>query len=402
MHTLPANAVLLLIDLQKAIDQPVWAAAGPRNNPGAEAAARRLLDRWRASGRAVIHVRHDSVEPGSTYRPGQAGHAFKEITAPLAGETVIAKRTASAFVGTDLDARLRAIGGPVLICGVITNNAIEATARMAGDLGHRACVVADACFTFARLDWSGRLRSAAEVHDMTLANLHGEYCTVLDSAQVLAAADAISTPSPAPVEKLSAVLWAGSAGQAASILAHPFVRGLADGTLPVERFKTYVAQDAYFLEAFARAYASCLTATRDRDGLYAFAGLIAGVIDELRLHAGYAARWQVDLDGVVPGAATRAYTDFLAETARGGDIGATAAAMTPCMRLYAWLGRQLAADTVAPAYAEWVRTYADPAFEALAVTLEDLLDRHAVDSPLVRRNYARAMELEYGFFDAHR
>ena len=76
--------------------------------------------------------------------------------------------------------------------------------------------------------------------------------------------------------------------------------------------------------------------------------------------------------------------------------------MTPCMRLYAWLGQELAAGTVAPPYAEWVRTYADPAFEALAVTLEDLLDRHAVDSPLVRSNYARAMELEYGFFDAHR
>ena len=72
--------------------------------------------------------------------------------------------------------------------------------------------------------------------------------------------------------------------------------------------------------------------------------------------------------------------------------------MTPCMRLYAFLGQTLAAGDVAPLYAEWVKTYADPGFEALAVRLEALLDRHAADSVAVRANYRRAMELEHGFF----
>jgi len=75
--------------------------------------------------------------------------------------------------------------------------------------------------------------------------------------------------------------------------------------------------------------------------------------------------------------------------------------MTPCMRLYAFLGQTLAGKAVAPAYADWVKTYADPGFEALAQRLETLLDQHAVDSPVVRANYRRAMELEYGFFDAN-
>ena len=75
--------------------------------------------------------------------------------------------------------------------------------------------------------------------------------------------------------------------------------------------------------------------------------------------------------------------------------------MTPCMRLYAWLGQSLARTAVAPAYADWVKTYADPLFEALAVRLEGLLDMHAADTPAVRGNYRRAMELEYGFFDAN-
>lgn len=200
---------------------------------------------------------------------------------------------------------------------------------------------------------------------------------------------------------LAATLWAANRGEAERILAHGFVRGLGDGTLPVDCFKAYVAQDAYFLEAFARAYAFCLANSTTREDLGAFAELIAGVLDELKLHAGYAARWQVDLGGVTPIPATTAYVDFLLQTARRGELGATIAAMTPCMRLYAFLGQSLAAGAVAPLYAEWATTYADPGFEALAARLEALLERHATDSAVVRTNYARAMELEYGFFDAN-
>ena len=130
-----------------------------------------------------------------------------------------------------------------------------------------------------------------------------------------------------------------------------------------------------------------------------FAELIAGVREELRLHAGYADQWEVKLAGVEPAPATVAYTDFVLATAALGGVGLTCAAMVPCMRLYAHLGQSLDADAAGP-YGEWVRTYADPGFEALAVTLEDLLDGHATDGPEVRRAYRRAMDLELGFFDA--
>ncbi len=200
---------------------------------------------------------------------------------------------------------------------------------------------------------------------------------------------------------LSRTLWQANADWAQRILAHGFVRGLGDGTLPVDSFKGYVAQDAYFLEAFARAYAFCLANSSTRDDLHGFAELIAGVLEELKLHAGYAERWNVDLTGVVPIAATSAYVDFLLETARRGNLGETIAAMTPCMRLYAFLGQMLGRGEAAPLYSEWVKTYADPGFEGLAVRLEELLDAHAIDSEAVRANYRRAMELEYGFFDAN-
>jgi thiaminase/transcriptional activator TenA len=200
---------------------------------------------------------------------------------------------------------------------------------------------------------------------------------------------------------LASTLWKSNADLAERILAHGFVSGLGDGSLPVDCFKSYVAQDAYFLEAFARAYGFCLANSATREDLADFADLIAGVLDELALHKAYAERWQVDLTGVVPLGATRAYVDFLLSIARRGDLGETIAAMTPCMRLYAFLGRALSAGRVAPLYADWVKTYADPGFEVLAARLETLLDRHATNSAAVRANYASAMDLEYRFFDAN-
>ena len=179
------STALILIDLQKAIDHPSW---GVRNNPDAESKVARLLEHWRAQNKPVYHIRHDSTEPDSTYRPGQSGHEFKEMAQPRDTERVIAKHKTNAFIGTDLENTLRAAGHTALVvAGVITNNSVEATVRMAGDLGFTVFLVEDACFTFARLDWDGRPRTAAEVHAMSLANLSGEYCTVMTTEEVLQA-----------------------------------------------------------------------------------------------------------------------------------------------------------------------------------------------------------------------
>jgi thiaminase/transcriptional activator TenA len=198
---------------------------------------------------------------------------------------------------------------------------------------------------------------------------------------------------------LSAQLWSENADVAADVLAHPFVRGLADGTLPRQRFAAYLAQDAFFLESFARAYALALARSRDTATLLALADLIGGVREELGLHASYASSWGIDMDGVQPLAATSAYTEFLLATAATQDVGVIYAAMTPCMRLYAWLGQSLDPDR-AGAYAQWVQTYADPEFENVARLLEGLLDRQADDTSAVRTAYRRAMLLELAFFEA--
>jgi nicotinamidase-related amidase len=179
----PDGAALLLIDLQQAIDHPDW---GVRNNPDAEKNVARLLAHWRVHRRAIFHVRHDSTEPASHFRPGQTGNDFKPETAPLPGETIIAKATNSAFIGTDLEKRLRDGGHDALVvAGVITNNSVEATVRMAGNLGFRTWLAEDGCFTFGRKDWNGVMRSAEDIHAMSLANLDGEYCTVTTTSALL-------------------------------------------------------------------------------------------------------------------------------------------------------------------------------------------------------------------------
>lgn len=182
MHrTLPA---LIIIDMQKGMADP---ASGARNNPEAERRIGELLAAWRAARATVVHVRHMSREPASLFWPGQSGAEFQDALAPLASEHVVEKNVPDAFINTGLERwlRVRALDS-VVLCGVSTNNSVEASARTAGNLGFATIVVADACFAFAKTDYAGTPRSAAEVHAMALSNLDGEYARVMDSAGVLA------------------------------------------------------------------------------------------------------------------------------------------------------------------------------------------------------------------------
>jgi nicotinamidase-related amidase len=184
---LPADTVLLVVDVQCAIDAPVW---GPRNNPDAEHAIAALIAAWREAAMPIVHVRHDSVEPASPYRPGQHGHAFKDCAAPAVGEEVVAKTTGSAFVGTDLEERLAAAGRTTLVaCGVLTHNSLATTVRHAGCLGYRVFVPEDACWAVDQRDPSGALWPAQTVHALALTGLQGEYAGVTTTQAVLSAVE---------------------------------------------------------------------------------------------------------------------------------------------------------------------------------------------------------------------
>jgi nicotinamidase-related amidase len=99
---------------------------------------------------------------------------------------VVEKNVPDAFVNSGLERWLHARGvESVAIVGVSTNNSVEATARSAGNLGFKTFVVADATFTFEKKDYSGILRSADEVHAMSLANLEGEYAQITTTSDLL-------------------------------------------------------------------------------------------------------------------------------------------------------------------------------------------------------------------------
>jgi len=120
--------------------------------------------------------------------PEQSGVDFQERFLPQDGEWLIQKQVPDAFCATGLEAKLREAGiGQLVIVGVATNNSVESTARTAGNLGFDVWVAEDACFTFDKADYFGTLRSAQEVHAMSLGNLHGEYATVVGTEHILAA-----------------------------------------------------------------------------------------------------------------------------------------------------------------------------------------------------------------------
>jgi nicotinamidase-related amidase len=192
MPRLPSDTVLMVVDVQRAIDDPQW---GPRNNPDAEVKIAALLKAWRENAMPVVHVRHDSTDPHSPYRAGTPGHAFKPEATPQPGERVVGKSVNSAFIGTGLDEALTADGITTLVvCGTLTHNSVEATVRHAGNLGYRVVVAADACWAVDVTDLAGRRWPAEEVHRLSLAVMHGEYATVCDTAALIEASGA---PRPA-------------------------------------------------------------------------------------------------------------------------------------------------------------------------------------------------------------
>ena len=200
---------------------------------------------------------------------------------------------------------------------------------------------------------------------------------------------------------LHASLWQQSADITQLLLEHRFVRGLADGTLDHEVFRRYVAQDAFFLHAFLKAYALAAAKSDDFDQARVFHDLMTGVLDELKLHRSYSATLGIDLDDVEPYAATAAYTNFLLRVAWHGSLAEIIAAMVPCMRVYQHLGNELAAS-LRPnhPYEQWIKTYAGDDFGQLCARLESLLDEIASNSPAVHDAYRYAMQCELAFFSA--
>ena len=182
------ETALLLIDVQVGVDVlSHWGGSnGRRNNPDAEAKMSQLLATWRNAKLQVAFTRHDSRESASPLKFSLPTGAQKPGFEPAAGEIVVEKDVNSGFIGTDLEIQLRrAKISRLAIVGFFTNFCVETTTRMAGNLGFDTYLIEDCCSASNRIGPDGVDRDPELVHAMTVANLHGEFCTAIKFADAL-------------------------------------------------------------------------------------------------------------------------------------------------------------------------------------------------------------------------
>jgi len=193
IHRFSIDAALLLIDVQVGVDDLThWGGVnGRRNNPEAETTMLNLLSKWREQGLPVAFTRHDSVEDRSPLKLNLPSGDLKPGFSIADGDISIIKNVNSGFVGTSLHEEFRARGiSRLVIVGFFTNMCVETTVRMAGNMGYDTYLVPEGCATTNRIGPDGVDRDPELVHDMTVANLHGEFCTTLSPAD---AVDLIAT-----------------------------------------------------------------------------------------------------------------------------------------------------------------------------------------------------------------
>ena len=164
-------------------------------------------------------------------------------------------------------------------------------------------------------------------------------------------------------------------------LEHPFVRGLGDGTLPVDRFQFYLEQDYLFLIEYCRVFALASAKARDLETMGLFSGLLSDTLKtEMQLHSDYCKRLRIEKSRLAAATAspvTHGYTRHLLTTAYGGSIAEIVAAVLPCQLGYVEIATALAKEGRGGGnsfYAEWINTYTSREFVEGAERLVKLLD----------------------------
>jgi thiaminase/transcriptional activator TenA len=162
---------------------------------------------------------------------------------------------------------------------------------------------------------------------------------------------------------------------------HPFVRGIGDGTLDLEKFRFWIRQDYLFLIEYSRLLALATARAPDLDTMGRFADLVHETLhDEMDLHRSYSADLGIaaahlEQEEMTP--TTRGYTDFMLRTAAVGDFAELLAALLTCMWGFNEIGLRLAADGPPDdeRYARWIEMYASDEFTELVDWLRELTDR---------------------------
>lgn len=219
-----------------------------------------------------------------------------------------------------------------------------------------------------------------------------------------------STTAATAATTLPQSLWAGIEDIHAAILAHPFVTGLTDGTLPRESFRHYIVQDAHYLRSYSRALTVCAAKAPTTPDSVMFAQHAAGAIAaEQDLHASLMG----DLGGSAESAAqepvaptTVAYTSYLLATCYGGSFPEALAAVLPCYWIYARVGEALLhRGSPDPLYARWIAMYGGEEFQTVVDDVLALTERVGErvsddERALMHEHFTTTSRYEWMFWDA--
>lgn len=195
-------------------------------------------------------------------------------------------------------------------------------------------------------------------------------------------------------------------------VGHPFVAGMADGSLPEASFRHYLVQDYLFLIHFARAYALAVVKSDNLADMRAAAATVSGLLDvEMKLHVGFCTDWgisEAEMEAAPEAGATMAYTRYVLERGLQGDILDLQAALAPCVIGYGEIGARLAADPATRRegnrYTAWIEMYAGAEYQEVAAAAIAQLDRLAerrltpAREDDLARTFAQATRLEAAFW----
>ena len=168
---------------------------------------------------------------------------------------------------------------------------------------------------------------------------------------------------------------------------HPFVKGIADGSLNKEKFKYYMIQDYLYLIDYARVFALGTVKAADSKTMKMCAANVKQILDgEMDIHKGYMSRLGISLEEAehTPVALDNlSYTSYMLRVAYDGRAAEVMAAILSCAVSYEVIGRHIVENNPHAAehefYGEWIRGYSSQEYAAGNRVLEDLTEELLAD-----------------------
>ena len=194
-------------------------------------------------------------------------------------------------------------------------------------------------------------------------------------------------------------------------LKHPFVIGIGDGTLEVEKFRHFMLQDYLYLFDYARVFSLGVVKARDPELMRIFAANVDAILNgEMKIHRAYMKRLGITEEqvfAVMPALDNLSYTSYMLSIANSGGPMEIVAAILACSWSYAEIGQTLASIPGAsehPFYGEWIQGYASEEYAATNQALIELMDSLAKDASeeqiaYLTEIFINCSRYELGFWD---